>query len=89
MYVIVVYDIEVKRVQKVSKCLRKWLNWVQNSVFEGEVTPATLRQIKGELAQIINPLEDSVLFLPNPRRHQMATRRDGHRKTQHEQLPLR
>ena len=66
MYVIVVYDIEVARVQKVSKCLRKWLNWVQNSVFEGEVTPATLRQIKGELAQIINPLEDSVLFYQIP-----------------------
>ena len=62
MYVIVVYDIEVKRVQKVSKCLRKWLNWVQNSVFEGEVTPATLRQIKVELAQIIDAREDSVLF---------------------------
>ena len=62
MYVVVVYDIEVKRVAKVCKCLRKWLNWVQNSVFEGEVTVATLRQIKGELAAIVDEREDSVLF---------------------------
>ena len=62
MYVIVVYDIEVKRVSKVCKCLRKWLNWVQNSVFEGEVTMATLRQIKGELSAIVDESEDSVLF---------------------------
>lgn len=62
MYVIVVYDIEVKRVTKVCKCLRKWLNWVQNSVFEGEVTIATLRQIKTELAAIVDEREDSILF---------------------------
>lgn len=62
MQVIVVYDIDVKRVAKVCKCLRKWLNWVQNSVFEGEVSVATLRQIKGELGEIIDPSQDSVLL---------------------------
>ncbi len=62
MYVIIVYDIDVKRVAKVCKCLRKWLNWVQNSVFEGEVTPATLRQIKSELRAIVDESRDSVLF---------------------------
>lgn len=66
MYVIVVYDIDVKRVSKVCKCLRQWLNWVQNSVFEGEVTPATLRQIKGALSEIVNEREDSVLFYVLP-----------------------
>jgi len=62
VYVIVVYDIDVKRVAKVCKCLRQWLNWVQNSVFEGEVTPATLRQIKSAVAAIIEEDVDSVLF---------------------------
>ncbi len=67
MQIIVVYDIDVKRVGKVCKCLRKWLNWVQNSVFEGEVTVATLRQIQAELREIIDPNHDSVLFyiVPN------------------------
>jgi CRISPR-associated protein Cas2 len=62
MRVIIVYDIDVKRVAKVCKCLRKWLNWVQNSVFEGEVTAATLRQIKADLATIIDENQDSVLI---------------------------
>ena len=66
MYVIVVYDIDVKRVSKVCKCLRQWLNWVQNSVFEGEVTAATLRQIQTAVGQIIEDDHDSVLFYVVP-----------------------
>ena len=67
MYVVVVYDVDVKRVAKVCKCLRQWLNWVQNSVFEGQVTPATLRSIKAAVAAIVNEQQDSVLFyvIPN------------------------
>ena len=66
MYVIIVYDVDVKRVGKVCKCLRKWLNWVQNSVFEGEVTEARLRQIKDAVKDIINENEDSVLYYVIP-----------------------
>ena len=66
MYVVVVYDVDVKRVAKVCKCLRQWLNWVQNSVFEGEVTPATLRAIKLAVAAIIREEQDSVLFYEIP-----------------------
>jgi CRISPR-associated protein Cas2 len=66
MYVIVVYDIDVKRVSKVCKCLRQWLNWVQNSVFEGEVTPAKLLQIKAAVGEIIDESQDSVLFYVIP-----------------------
>ena len=66
MYVIIVYDVDCKRVSKVCKCLRQWLNWVQNSVFEGQVTPATLRQIKSAVAAIIDDTQDSVLFYEIP-----------------------
>ena len=66
MYVIVVYDVDVKRVSKVCKCLRQWLNWVQNSVFEGEVTEATLRKIKAALGEIVDESRDSVLFYEIP-----------------------
>ena len=82
MYVIVVYDVDVKRVSKVCKCLRKWLNWVQNSVFEGEVTAATLRQIKGEVGALIESGHDSVLFYQIPagakwQRESMGTEKLG------------
>jgi len=39
MYVIIVYDVEVERVARVCQYLRRHLHWVQNSAFEGEITP--------------------------------------------------
>ena len=62
MYVIIVYDIDTKRVAKVCKYLRQHLNWVQNSVFEGELTKAQLARVKSGLLGIINDDEDSVLI---------------------------
>ena len=35
MYVLIIYDINVERINKVYKFLKTYLNWVQNSVFEG------------------------------------------------------
>lgn len=46
MYVILVYDVNRRRVAKVHKFLKKYLIWVQNSVFEGELTESELKEIK-------------------------------------------
>lgn len=62
MYVIIVYDIKVERVNKVKGFLRKHLYWIQNSVFEGEVTKSELEEIKTGLLDIINKNEDSVII---------------------------
>ncbi|WP_026896158.1 CRISPR-associated endonuclease Cas2 [Clostridiisalibacter paucivorans] len=62
MFVILVYDIEQKRVAKVLKTCRKYLYWVQNSVFEGEITDANLVKLKLELGKIINEDADSVII---------------------------
>jgi CRISPR-associated protein Cas2 len=62
MFVILVYDINTKRVAKVLKKCREYLYWVQNSVFEGEITPAKLNILKEELKKIIVPEEDSVII---------------------------
>ena len=62
MFVILVYDIQEKRVAKVLKTCRRYLNWVQNSVFEGELTPAKLEKLKGDLKKIIKKEKDSVLI---------------------------
>ena len=45
MYVIIVYDINVDRVNKVKSFLRQYLFWIQNSVFEGEVTESEFKII--------------------------------------------
>ena len=62
MHVILVYDIGEKRVAKVLKTCRKYLHWVQNSVFEGEITNANLVRLKGELKRIIKKEKDSVVI---------------------------
>lgn len=62
MYAIFVYDIKVERVNKVKGYLRTHLNWIQNSVFEGDVTQSELEEIKQGLKGIINKNEDSVII---------------------------
>ena len=62
MYVIVVYDVEEKRVAKVLKYLRSYLNWVQNSVFEGEVTEGKYKEMEIGLKKKINIENDSVII---------------------------
>jgi CRISPR-associated protein Cas2 len=62
MYVVVVYDVSVERVNKVKKFLRQHLHWVQNSVFEGEVTRAEFGRIKEGIKELIDEDEDSVVI---------------------------
>lgn len=62
MYTILVYDVNEKRVAKALKVCRKYLNWVQNSVFEGEISEAKLKKLKFELSQKLNLEEDSVII---------------------------
>lgn len=60
MFVIVTYDINVKRVGKAVKICRKYLNHVQMSVFEGTITESRLSKLKSELEGMINPEMDAV-----------------------------
>lgn len=62
MFVILVYDVNEKRVSKVLKKCREYLYWVQNSVFEGDITHMRLRQLTKELERIIDKEEDSVII---------------------------
>ena len=57
-----VYDVGQKRVAKVLKKCRQYLNWVQNSVLEGEISDANLKKLKMELERIVRKDEDSVIF---------------------------
>lgn len=62
MYVILVYDIGEKRVQRMLKLCRRYLNWIQNSVFEGEITPVKLKELVGLAKVIIEREEDSIII---------------------------
>ena len=62
MYVIMVYDINEKRLNKVLKIGRKYLDWIQNSVLDGEITEAKFEKLKLEVLKVIKKEEDSVIF---------------------------
>ncbi len=62
MFVIMAYDIGEKRVGKVLKIARRYLHWVQRSVFEGEITVSALLSLKKELSRVIEPEEDTIRF---------------------------
>ena len=62
MYLLIVYDIKVERVNKVKSFLRQHLFWVQNSVFECIMDAAKCREVKEILINIIKDDEDSIRF---------------------------
>lgn len=62
MFVIVIYDAGEKRVQKFHKICRRYLTWVQLSVFEGELTTAQVEQLKAEIKAVMNTEEDSLII---------------------------
>jgi CRISPR-associated protein Cas2 len=70
--VILVYDIStetkegVKRLNRVRKIARRYLDHVQKSVFEGELTEGEIEKLKFELQCIIDNDEDFVIIYKMP-----------------------
>ncbi len=62
MYVIAIYDVNEKRVVKMLKLCRRYLNWIQNSVFEGEITDLGMKELIHEARQIMDEREDSFIL---------------------------
>ena len=62
MYVILVYDFGEKRVQKMLKLCRKYLMWIQNSVFEGEISEARLKELLIQANTFMKKEEDSIIL---------------------------
>jgi CRISPR-associated protein Cas2 len=63
MYIILVYDIvKPKTSAKVLKFLRQHLMWVQNSVFEGELSESRFAIIKSTVKGLIDIEKDSIIY---------------------------
>ncbi|MEE6186956.1 CRISPR-associated endoribonuclease Cas2 [Mycovorax composti] len=61
MYIILVYDVGEKRVAKMLRLCRQYLNWIQNSVFEGEITDSKLKELLHKAKKIMDRQEDSII----------------------------
>jgi CRISPR-associated protein Cas2 len=62
MYVILVYDCGKKRVNKMLKLCRQYLNWIQNSVFEGEISEVKLKELTLKAKDFMEMDEDSLII---------------------------
>ena len=60
MFIILSYDVKAKRVAKVKKTCSKYLVWVQNSVFEGNITDSKLKRLKKELSKLVDTGDDNI-----------------------------
>ena len=81
MYVILVYDFGEKRVGKMLKLCRKYLNWIQNSVFEGEISEVKLKELLQKAHQFIDKTEDSIILFKNPSQVYMEKEVIGHERS--------
>ena len=62
MYVILVYDFGEKRVAKMLKLFIKYLNWIQNSVFEGEISEVKLKELLIQSDKFMDKNVDSIII---------------------------
>ncbi len=62
-YVFLFYDVNVKRVNKVFKKCKKYLNHWQKSVFRGSITNSQILELENELKKIINPEKDFISII--------------------------
>ena len=72
MYVILIYDVAEKRVGKMLKMCRQYLCWIQNSVFEGELSEVKLRELQNKIHSLIDKKEDSVIIFSNKMSYHMS-----------------
>ena len=60
MFVVVVYDVDAKRDQRILGILSQYLKHVMLSGFEGEVPPAKIREMLQKVDRVIDESSDSV-----------------------------
>jgi CRISPR-associated protein Cas2 len=86
MYIILVYDIGEKRVGKMLKLCRQYLNWIQNSVFEGEITGVKLEELKIKASKIMDKDEDSLIIFKSRQEKWLDKEIIGHERNTLDQI---
>lgn len=71
MYVILVYDFGEKRVGKMLKLCRRYLHWIQNSVFEGEITEVRLKEMLMLADKFMDKSVDSIILFKSEFQREM------------------
>lgn len=86
MYVIAVYDVDSKRCGKMLKLCRQYLHWIQNSVFEGEITQVKLKELVFKAEQIMDKKTDSFIIFKNRQAEWLDKQVIGHERMKVDQF---
>jgi CRISPR-associated protein Cas2 len=86
MYVIAVYDVASERTPKMLKLCRKYLHWIQNSVFEGELSPLQLKELVAEAHKIMDESYDSFILFKSRHKLYLDKQIEGKRLTNDSQF---
>jgi CRISPR-associated protein Cas2 len=62
MYVILIYDVGEKRVGKMLRLCRRYLHWIQNSVFEGEISEVKKKELTLRAEKIMEEEDSLIIF---------------------------
>lgn len=62
MHIILMYDISGNNGVKMLKLCRRYLNWIQNSVFEGEISDKQFSELSNQVEKLIDKEKDSVIL---------------------------
>jgi CRISPR-associated protein Cas2 len=77
MFVILVYDTLAERNPQVLQTCRRYLHWVQRSVFQGELSAAQYRLLTTALRSKIDPGYDSIRVYTTRSAHDIETHTIG------------
>lgn len=72
-YIIAVYDVGQKRTSKMLKLFRQYLTWVQNSVFEGDLTAAQIKELQQKAERIMQDADGIVFYQLRDERYSERT----------------
>ena len=64
-YFFITYDIaDPTRLRKTAEIIKKYLNRRERSVYDGNLSPARLKQLRKEIEQVIELSEDHCTIIP-------------------------
>ena len=61
-YVIAVYDVESRRGARMLRLFRRSLHWVQNSVFEGDLSESQLARLRRDAEAMLEEGDSLLLY---------------------------
>ena len=68
MFVVIFYDVPSKRTEIYRKLLSRYLTWMQNSVFSGDLTETLYKKMRYEIKKVLKE-NDKLAFVSTKNRH--------------------